>query len=149
MSVPVYKELSKHPLINGVKEASGSTDIVLRTIAACGDELNIWSGNDNQIVPFMAMGAKGVISVLSNVMPKETVEMCDRFFRGDLRGSMQMQLDYLPLIHLLFSQTNPIPAKAALAAMGLCEDCLRLPLTPLEEPMRSKLYEEMRKLNLI
>lgn len=144
-----YGVLADHPNICAIKEANGNLSKIMDTFRIVGDRLDIYSGNDDQIIPILALGGKGVISVLSNVMPKETVEMCDRFFRGDLKGSMQMQLDYLPLIHLLFSQTNPIPAKAALAAMGLCEDCLRLPLTPMEEPMRSKLYEEMRKRNLI
>lgn len=144
-----YGVLADHPNICAIKEANGNLSKIMDTFRIVGDRLDIYSGNDDQIVPILAMGGKGVISVLSNVVPKQTVEMCDRFFRGDLQGSMKMQLDYLPLIHLLFSQTNPIPAKAAMAAMGYCEDFLRLPLTPMEEPMRGKLLEEMRRLNLI
>lgn len=144
-----YGVLADHPNICAIKEANGNLSKIMDTFRVVGDRLDIYSGNDDQIVPILAMGGKGVISVLSNVVPKQTVEMCDRFFRGDLQGSMKMQLDYLPLIHLLFSQTNPIPAKAAMAAMGYCEDYMRLPLTPMEEPMRGKLLEEMRRLNLI
>lgn len=144
-----YGVLADHPNICAIKEANGNLSKIMDTFRIVGDRLDIYSGNDDQIVPILAMGGKGVISVLSNVVPKQTVEMCDRFFRGDLQGSMKMQLDYLPLIHLLFSQTNPIPAKAAMAAMGYCEDYMRLPLTPMEEPMRGKLLEEMRRLNLI
>lgn len=144
-----YGALADHPNICAIKEASGNLSKIMDTFRIVGDRLDIYSGNDDQIVPLLALGGKGVISVLSNVMPKETVEMCDRFFRGDLAGSMQMQLEYLPLIHALFSQTNPIPVKAALSAMGYCEDYLRLPLTPMEEPQRGRLFEEMRKLKLI
>ena len=114
-----------------------------------GDKLDIFSGNDDQIVPILSMGGRGVISVLSNVMPRRTVELCDRFFAGDVAGSAALQMELLPLVKALFSQTNPIPAKAALAKMGYCEDVLRLPLTPMEEPYRTTLYREMAKLGLI
>ena len=90
-----------------------------------------------------------MISVLSNVMPAQTVELCQRFFRGDVKGSAELQLKLLPLIHALFSQTNPIPAKAALARMGMIQDQLRLPLTPMEEPFRGVLYERMAEFGLI
>ena len=143
-----YGILADHPNIAAVKEANGNLSKIVDTFRIVGDRLDIYSGNDDQIVPILAMGGKGVISVLSNVMPKETQEMCDRFFAGDLQGSVRMQTELLPLIHALFSQTNPIPAKAAMARMGLCRDQLRLPLTPMEEPFRSRLYAEMDRLGL-
>ena len=98
-----------------------------------GDKLDIYSGNDDQIVPILSMGGSGVISVLSNVLPAKTVEICDRFFAGDVKGSAALQCALLPLINALFSEVNPIPVKAAMAEMGWCENFLRLPLTPMEE----------------
>ena len=95
------------------------------------------------------MGGKGVISVLSNVMPKETVEMCNRFFSGDVQGSAALQMAYLPLINALFSETNPIPVKSAMAAMGWCENYVRLPLTPMEEAHEKVLFDLMRGHGLI
>ncbi|MBQ9268355.1 MAG: 4-hydroxy-tetrahydrodipicolinate synthase [Oscillospiraceae bacterium] len=133
LTVPIYKELSKHPLINGVKEASGSTDIVLRTLDACGDDLNIWSGNDNQIVPFMAMGAKGVISVLANICPKETAEMADACLAGDYQKAAAMQISYMELIDALFCEVNPIPVKTAMNLIGMNAGPLRLPLCEMED----------------
>ena len=133
LTVPIYKELSKHPLINGVKEASGSTDIVLRTLDACGDELNIWSGNDNQIVPFMAMGAKGVISVLANICPKETAEMAGACLAGDYQKAAAMQISYMELIDALFCEVNPIPVKTAMNLIGMNAGPLRLPLCEMED----------------
>ena len=97
----------------------------------------------------MSLGGKGVISVLSNVMPKKTVEMCDKFFSGDVVGARKIQLDLLPLIHALFSDVNPIPVKAAVSAMGYGENYLRLPLTPMEEGNKAVLINIMKEHNLI
>jgi 4-hydroxy-tetrahydrodipicolinate synthase len=138
MSVPVYKELSKHPLINGVKEASGSTDIVLRTLDACGDDFNIWSGNDSQIVPFMAMGCKGVISVLANICPKETAELANACLQGDFKKAAQMQVAYTELIDALFSDVNPIPIKTAMNLMGMEVGPLRMPLCEMADDSQLK-----------
>ena len=129
-------ELSKHPLINGIKEASGNISQVAKIAQLCGDELNIYSGNDDQIVPILAMGGEGCISVLSNVLPKEAVRLCELFFSGDVRGAAALQCRLLPVIDALFSEVNPIPVKAALAKMGYGTDTLRLPLTPMEEGRR-------------
>ena len=93
----------------------------------------------------MSLGGKGCISVLSNLLPKETAEMCEKMLNGDTAGARRMQLDYLPLIKALFCEVNPIPVKAAMAAMGFCRNCLRLPLTPMEEAHAQQLFEEMRK----
>ena len=137
--------LADHPNIVGLKEASGDMSQVAQIAALCGDKIDIYSGNDDQIVPVMALGGKGVISVLSNVLPKETVEMCDSFFAGDIARSRQLQLGLLPLIDALFCEVNPIPVKAATAAMGFGENYLRLPLTPMEADHEANLLAIMRE----
>ena len=134
-----YLALAEHPNIVGIKEANGNISKIVETVSLVGDKLDIYSGNDDQIVPVLAMGGSGVISVLSNVMPKKTVEICERFFAGDVAGSAKLQCELLPLINALFSEVNPIPVKAAMASMGWCENYLRLPLTPMEEPHWQKL----------
>ena len=138
-------ELSKHPNINGIKAACGNISKIAEIAALCGDNINIYSGNDDQVVPIMSLGGKGCISVLSNVLPKESSLMCKKFFEGDVKTACKMQLQYLPLINALFSEVNPIPVKAAMAEMGFCDDYLRLPLTPMEDNHREILFAEMRK----
>ena len=139
-----YAILSEHPNIWAIKEANGNLSKIVETAALVGDKVDIYSGNDDQIVPLLACGGKGVISVLSNVLPKQTVEICDRYFAGDVAGAMQLQMQYLPLINALFSEVNPIPVKAAMAAMGFCENYLRLPLVPMEQAHYDHLLECMR-----
>ena len=143
-----YAELAKHPMIQAIKEANGQIDKITETMALCGDKLDLYSGNDDQIVPLMSVGGKGVISVLSNVLPKETSEMCHKFFNGDVKGAAEMQFKYFALTKALFSEVNPIPVKAAMAAMGFCEDYVRLPLTVMEDDHKSVLLNEMRKVGL-
>ena len=145
MTPATVAKLAEHPNINAIKEASGNISAVAEIAAACGDKINIYSGNDDQVVPIMSLGGKGCISVLSNLLPKESSLMCKKFFEGDVKTACKMQLDYLPLINALFSEVNPIPVKAAMAKMGFCEDYLRLPLTPMEDATRETLYNEMRK----
>lgn len=140
--------LAEHPNIVGIKEASGNMAQMVEMTALCGDRLDIYSGEDALTVPMMAMGAKGTISVLSNVVPRESVAMTDACIAGDFAAAAAWQCRLLPLINALFSEVNPIPAKAAVSAMGFGEDFLRLPLTPMEEPARQKLYAEMRKLGV-
>ncbi len=144
-----YAVLAEHPNICAIKEAGGRLPKIMETFRRVEGKLDVYSGNDDQILPLLAMGGKGVISVLSNVMPARTVELCRRFFDGDVAGAAKLQLQLLPLIQALFSQTSPIPAKAALSRMGMIQDQLRLPLTPMEEPFRSKLYERMAEQGLI
>ena len=144
-----YQALADHPMISAIKEANGNISKIVETRALVGDKLDIYSGNDDQVVPILSVGGAGVISVLSNLLPRQTSEMCKRFFAGDLEGSLRMQLDYLPLINALFSEVNPIPVKAAMAAMGYCEDFLRLPLTPMEDEHRAVLLSLMRAHGLI
>ena len=140
--------LAEHPNIAAIKEASGNMAQMVEMAALCADKVDIYSGEDALTVPMMAMGAKGTISVLSNVVPRESVAMTDACLAGDYRTAAAWQCKLLPLINALFSEVNPIPAKAAAAAMGFGEDYLRLPLTPMEEAARCKLYEEMRKLGI-
>ena len=141
-------ELSKHPNINAIKEASGDISQIAEIAHLCGDNINIYSGNDDQVVPIMSLGGKGCISVLSNLLPKEASEMCRLFREGDVKTAAEMQLKYIPLINALFSEVNPIPVKAAMAKMGFCEDYLRLPLTPMEDAARENLYTQMKNVGI-
>ena len=144
-----YVELAKHPNIRAIKEASGNISKIVQTAALVGDKLDIYSGNDDQIVPILACGGKGVISVLSNPAPKATSLMCKKFFDGDVAGAMEMQIKYLPLTNALFSEVNPIPVKAAMSAMGFCENRVRLPLVPMESAHEAALLECMRAVDII
>ena len=140
--------LSDHPNIVAIKEASGNISQIAELAALVGDKMDIYSGNDDQILPILALGGKGVISVLSNPMPQETAELCRRFFEGDIAGARKLQLDLLPFVGALFSEVNPIPVKAAMARMGFGENSLRLPLTPMEEANEKKLFAIMDTLGL-
>jgi 4-hydroxy-tetrahydrodipicolinate synthase len=144
-----YAALADHPMIAAIKEANGNISKIMETAALVGDRLDIYSGNDDQVTPILSAGGAGVISVLSNLMPRATSEMCRRWFDGDTAGSLRMQLDYLPLINALFCEVNPIPVKAAMAAMGWCENYLRLPLTEMEPAHAETLYALMRAQSLI
>ncbi len=143
------KALAEHPNICAIKEASGNISQIAEIASLVGDKMDIYSGNDDQIVPIMSLGGKGVISVLSNVMPRKSVEICDSFFAGDVKKSREIQLELLPLINALFCEVNPIPVKAAMAAMGWCENYVRLPLTPMEKNNEEKLLGLMKEQNLI
>ena len=136
--------LADHPNIAAIKEASGNISQIVELASLVGDRMDIYSGNDDQITPILAMGGAGVISVLSNVLPRRTTEICDRLFSGDVAGSAELQCELLPLINALFSEVNPIPVKAAMAAMGWCENYLRLPLTPMEPEHERVLLDLMR-----
>lgn len=142
-------KLAEHPMICAVKEASGNISQVAQIAALAGDKIDIYSGNDDQVVPIMALGGKGVISVLSNVAPAATVEMCRRMLAGDVAGARELQLKYLPLIDALFCEVNPIPVKAAMAAMGYGENSLRLPLTCMEPAHEERLLGCMRDLGIV
>ena len=139
-----YAALADHPMIAGIKEANSNIAKIGETMALVGGKLDLYSGNDDQIVPLMSLGGLGVISVLSNILPRKTVEICDRFFAGDVKGSAALQLELMPLINALFCETNPIPVKAAMAAMGFCENYLRLPLVPMEADHETRMLDLMR-----
>ena len=144
-----YKELSAHPNIVATKEASGVMADVARTRELCGEALDIYSGNDGDILPVLSLGGLGVISVLSNLLPKQTHDMCALFLEGRVKESAELQIKYTPLIDALFCEVSPIPVKEALALMGMCSAEVRLPLTPMEEKNKELLVQEMRKTGLI
>ena len=141
-------KLAEHPRIAAVKEATGNMAQMVEIMQLCGDKIDVYSGEDALTVPMMAMGAAGTISVLSNVVPKEAVAMTDACKTGDYKTAAQWQCKLLPLTNALFSEVNPIPAKAAVSAMGYGKEILRLPLTPMEDGTRAKLFDEMRKLGI-
>ncbi len=143
-----YAALADHPNIAAIKEANGNISKIVEASALVSGKLDIYSGNDDQIVPVLACGGKGVISVLSNLVPAQTSQICHRFFDGDVAGAMEMQKKYLALTNALFCEVNPIPVKSALTAMGFCQEVLRLPLTPMEEENRQKLLACMRQVGL-
>ncbi len=144
-----YYELSKHPNIVAIKEANGNIVAAAQTFDLCGDNIDVYSGNDDQIVPFLALGAKGVISVQSNILPRETHEICERFFNGDIKGSRDLQLKFLKLTNALFSDVNPIPVKAAMNMMGLDVGECRMPLTTMEEGAKEKLRQLLIEYGLV
>ena len=135
--------------IVAIKEASGDIGQVA-TLAALADGcLDIYSGNDDQVVPLLALGGKGVISVLSNVAPRETHDMVMKFLEGDVKGSLDIQLKYMDVIHNLFSEVNPIPAKRAVAEMGYCKNIVRRPLTEMEEDLAQVLIQSMKEAGIL
>lgn len=136
-------ELSSVPNISGVKEASSDIVQIARLSQLCGDKLDIYSGNDDQVVPILSLGGKGVISVVANILPKETHEMVAKFIEGDLTGSLELQLKMLPLIKALFIETNPIPVKEAMNLMGMDAGFLRLPLVNMSQKNLEILKKEM------
>lgn len=141
-------KLAEHPRIAAIKEATGSLAQMVEIMALCRDKIDVYSGEDALTVPMMAMGAAGTISVLSNVVPAQAVAMTNACLAGDYKTAARLQCELLPLTNALFSEVNPIPAKAAVSAMGFGEENLRLPLTPMEDANRQKLFEEMRKLGV-
>ncbi len=140
--------LAEHPNIVAIKEATGNMAQMVQLMHLCGDKLDVYSGEDALTVPMIAMGGAGTISVVSNVAPRLAVDMTDAALAGDFTAAAKLQCRLLPLIDCLFSEVNPIPAKAAVSAMGFGEENLRLPLTPMEDSTRQALYEEMRKLGI-
>ena len=143
-----YVKLAQHPNIAAIKEANSDISKIVETFALVGDQLDIYSGNDDQIVPILSMGGQGCISVLSNVVPKETVAITDQFFAGNVAEAARLQCQFMPLIRSLFCESNPIPVKAAMAALGFCENYLRLPLVPMEQDHYETMLQRMRELGL-
>lgn len=142
-------ELAKLPNINAVKEASGNISQVAEIAALCGEELNIYSGNDDQIVPMLSLGGKGVISVLSNVAPQYTHDLCAKWFAGDVQGSMEMQLKAMPLCKTLFADVNPIPVKWAMNRLGWKAGPCRLPLVEPSAAVQNQLDKALRDFGLV
>ena len=144
-----YVRLSKHPRIIGVKEANGDLTSILRLRKACGDDFYVYSGNDDQIVPILSIGGIGVISVLSNVAPQQTHDICQLYFDGKVEESARLQIDYCDLIDALFCEVNPIPVKTAMNLLGWNAGELRMPLSPMEPQNLERLRAALKAHNLI
>ena len=149
ISLPVYRELAKHERIVAVKEASGNLSSIAELFAECGDYFDIYSGNDDQIVPVMSLGGKGVISVLSNLLPAETHQLCQHCLDGNFAEAAKMQLEYLKLINALFCEVNPIPVKTAMNLLGACDIEMRLPLDEMDDTNKAKLVSVMKEYKLL
>ena len=144
-----YQILSEHPVINGVKEASGDLSLMVNTRSLCGDALNIWSGNDDNTVPMMALGALGVISVASNLIPGVLAKLCSLCLDGDYAAATELYRKYDALFGALFIETNPIPVKAAMRLCGMDSGQLRLPLVEISEEHQAVLHSRMRELGIL
>ncbi len=149
IAASTYKILSGHPNINGIKEASGDFSLFAQTRALCGDDLYIWSGNDDNTVPMMAMGALGVISVASNIVPKAVAKLCQLCLDGDFKAATEYYFKYADLYAKLFIETNPIPVKTAMNLMGMNVGQFRLPLVDMAPENLEKLKTSLRDLDLI
>jgi 4-hydroxy-tetrahydrodipicolinate synthase len=136
-------KLSHHPNIAGIKEASGNIAQIAEMIRLCEDRLSVYSGDDGVVLPLMALGGVGVISVVANILPRQTHDLTQAMLKGDLETARKLQYGMNPIIDLLFCEVNPIPVKAALSMMGMCADILRLPLTPMEDAHRQSLHSAM------
>ena len=140
-----YKALMDHENIIAIKEANGNISKIVETMSYVNGKLDMYSGNDDQIVPIMSLGGKGVISVVSNILPAKTVELCNKALKGDYKGAAQIQYDLHAIIDSLFCEVNPIPVKSATAKMGYGTNTLRLPLTPMSADKEAKMFDLMRK----
>ena len=140
-----YLKLSEHENIVAVKEANGNIAAAAECRALTGGSLDIYAGNDSEIVPILSLGGAGVISVIANILPKETSDICELFFDGRIKESLNLQLSLMELCGALFCETNPIPVKYAMKKMGFCSDELRLPLAPLDEKYHGRVEEAMKK----
>lgn len=149
MTAETCQILSHHPMINGIKEASGNLDLLLKIRALCGDNLTVWSGNDSQIVPYMSMGAAGVISVLANICPEDTTQITELCLGGDFISAEKIQTEYGQLISALFSDVNPIPVKTAMNLMGMNVGPLRLPLSPMADSQITRMQEVLKNYSLL
>ena len=149
ITMPVYRELAKHENIVAVKEASGNISQIAELISECGDDLDVYSGNDDQTLPILALGGAGVISVVSNLIPREMSDLCRKWFDGDITECRRLHEKYLKLMKMMFCEVNPIPIKTASSLMGLCESELRLPLCEMGEENRIKLKNLLIEYGLI
>ena len=149
ITLPVYRELSRHENIVAVKEASGNISAVAQLIDECGQYLDVYSGNDDQTLPILALGGVGVISVASNIIPREMTELCRLWFEGKWEQSREMQMKYLALMNTMFCEVNPIPVKTAAAMLGMCTDEIRLPLCAPTEENKQKIVHTLKAAGLI
>lgn len=149
ITLPVYRELAKHENIVAVKEASGNISAVAELIAECGDMLDVYSGNDDQTLPILSLGGKGVISVVSNLIPHETSLICRKWLDGDIDECRRLHEKYLKLMKIMFCEVNPIPVKTALSMMGLCSAEMRLPMCEIGVENRERLKGTLKEYKLI
>lgn len=149
ITLPVYRELARHENIVAVKEASGNISSIAQLIVECGDDFDVYSGNDDQTLPLMSLGGQGVISVASNIIPAEMHDLCQKWFDGDISGCRSVHQKYLKLMKLMFCEVNPIPVKTALSMMGLCSDELRLPMCEAEDLTKEKLHQILLEYRII
>lgn len=149
ISYEALKELSKHPNIVGIKEASGDISFVAKISKLANENFAIYSGNDDMIIPLMSLGGAGVISVLANVLPKETHRLAQSYWDGDIKTAKEIQLKYLDFINALFIETNPIPVKEAMNQVGMAVGGYRLPLCGMEDSTKANLVDTMRELKLV
>jgi len=149
ITMPVYRELAKHENIVAVKEASGNIPAIAELIAECGDDLDVYSGNDDQTLPLLALGGKGVISVVSNIIPREMTNLCNKWFDGDIMGCRRLHEKYLKLMKMMFCEVNPIPVKTALSLMGLCSAEMRLPMCEIGETNRGRIEKVLWEYGLM
>ena len=144
-----YQQLAQHPRINGVKEASGNFSLLAHTRFLCPEDFYVWSGNDDQVVPMMCLGAKGVISVASNIIPDVMLRMSHLCLDNDFQAASELQIQYMDLIDALFCEVNPIPVKAAMNLMGMEAGILRLPLCDMSDANRNTLKASMERMGLL
>ena len=149
ITLPVYRELAKHENIVAVKEASGNISAVAELIAECGDDFDVYSGNDDQTLPILSLGGSGLISVVSNIIPKEMKSLCGKWFDGDIEKCRRLHEKYLRLMKMMFCEVNPIPVKTAAEIMGLCSAEMRLPMCEIGEENRKKLEKMLAEYQLI
>jgi 4-hydroxy-tetrahydrodipicolinate synthase len=149
ITLPVYSELAKHENIVAVKEASGNISAIAELIAECGDDFDIYSGNDDQALPMLALGGSGGISVVSNIIPQEMKALCQKWFDGDIKECRRLHEKYLKLMKIMFCEVNPIPVKTAAEIMELCSVEMRLPMCPIGEENRKKMENLLKQYNLI
>ena len=149
ISHSVYRELARHPNIVAVKEASGNISAIAELIAECGDRFDVYSGNDDQTLPILALGGSGVISVVSNIIPREMAVLCRKWFDGDIDECRRLHEKYLKLMKAMFCEVNPIPVKTAAELMGLCTAEMRLPMCEIEQDNRQKLWKALVEYKLV
>lgn len=149
ITLPVYRELAKHENIVAVKEASGSISQIAELICECGDLLDIYSGNDDQTLPILSLGGSGVISVVSNIIPREMSELCHKWFDGDIKECRRLHEKYFKLMKMMFCEVNPIPVKTACKIMELCSAEMRLPMCEIGEDNRIKITKTLAEYNII
>ena len=149
ITLPVYRRLAKHENVVAVKEASGNISAIAELLSECGEEFDVYSGNDDQTLPILSLGGSGVISVVSNIIPQEMAFLCKKWFDGDTLGCRRLHEKYLKLMKMMFCEVNPIPVKTAAEIMGLCSSEMRLPMCEIGEENRQKIQNTLAEFQII